>query len=211
MAIDHVYRLSTRGRLRGSRVQFGVHFHQPTSTGSPSELAADWLAHIFTLVTPATSAEVNWENIVVSDVTTDLPGDEQYELAIPQPSPGTVSGDCLPGQNSMLISFKTGAKGRRTRGRIFVPGVSEANTANGILTGAQLTALQALGQGIVDRYGPGGTQPNYRVVIHSPPTPPFKPKPAPPVHTDVLITPVRTATADEVVRTQRRRAIGVGE
>lgn len=211
MAQNHVYRLRTRGSLRGSKMEFGVHLQQRTAVGSPSEMAADWRDSILPLVRAATSVEMNWEQIVVTDTADVTVGDEMYELQIPQPADGSVAGDCLPGQNAVVVSLKTGSKGRRKRGRFFLPGISETGTANGRLTGAQLTAVTALGTAILDRYGPGGAQPNYGLVIYSPPTPPFKPKAPPPIHTDTLITPVRTVDTDEVIRTQRRRAIGVGD
>lgn len=209
MALNSVYRVRTRGTQRGQRVEFGVHIQNVTAAREPDDLAASWVATAMPLITAATSAAVNWDEVVVSD--TSATGEESVELAITQPHPGTIAGDSLPNQNAMLVGLRTGTKGRRRRGRFYLPGVAESGQTDGVITGAQLTAVQALAQGIINAYGGGGTETNWRLVIYSPPSPPFVPKAAPPVHTDTLITPVTSHDIDEVIRTQRRRSIGVGE
>jgi Rieske Fe-S protein len=185
-----------------------VHIQNVIAAREPSDLAASWVATALPLITAATSAAVNWEEVVVSD--TSPTGSESVELPITQPHPGSIAGDSLPNQNAMLVGLRTGTKGRRQRGRLFLPGVAESGQTDGVLTGAQLAAVQAFAQGIVNAYGAGGTETNWRLVVYSPPTPPFKPKAPPPVHTDTLITPVTSQDIDEVIRTQRRRSIGVG-
>jgi hypothetical protein len=209
MALNSVYRVRTRGTLRGQRVEFGVHIQQVQPEGSPADLAASWVANIIPLVDAAISVEVNLTDVMVND--TAETGSEQYILNLTQPHPGLVTGDCLPGQNAAVVSLRTGQKGRRRRGRFYVFGISETAHSNGVISGPQLTAIQALGDGIVDRYNGGALEPNYRLVIYSPPTPPFVAKPPPPAHTDTLISPVLTYQVDPIVRTQRRRMIGVGQ
>jgi len=209
VALNHVYRIRTRGRQRGQRVEFGIHVRNIVADHTPAELATDWLTNIMPLVTAATSASVNFEDLVVSD--TAATGDEMFVQALTQPNPGSISGDSLPNQNAAVISFGTGQKGRRRHGRLYTFGLAEGGQTDGNLSGAQLTAITALGAGIVARYGSGGTSANWRFVIYSPPSPPFVAKPPPPTHTDTLITEVTTYKIDPVVRTQRRRSVGVGE
>ena len=208
MAINSIYRVRSRGTLRGSRVEFGVHIRQIAGLGGASALAANWVGQMGTLVTAATSAEVNWDAVVVQD--TNEAGDETVELAFTQPFPGLITGDCLPGQNAVVVSLRTGIKGRRRHGRFYLPGISESNHSNGRVTGTQLTAITALADGMLGAYGPTGSQANYRLVVYSPPSPPFVPKPPPPSHTDTLVTPITNALVDQIVRSQRRRNIGVG-
>ena len=209
MALNHVYRIQTRGRQRGQRVEFGLHLRNIVADRTPADLASDWLTNVMPLVTAATSATVNFEDLQVSD--TSSTGDELYTQALTQPNPGSVSGDSLPNQNAGLISLGTGQKGRRKHGRLYTFGLVEAGQADGQLTGAQLTAITALGAGIVARYGAGGTSPNWRAVIYSPVSPPPKPPKVPKLKTDEIVTDVTTYKIDPVVRTQRRRSIGVGE
>jgi hypothetical protein len=210
LAQNVTYRVRTIGRLHGHVVEFGVHVRQVGVDGSPADIASLWVGNVMPAVLAATSVEVNWDVVRVSDTRPPPIGTEGVDLPLTQPHPGLVAGECLPGQNSMLISFRTGLKGRRVRGRCYVPGVSETMTVGGKLTGTQLTALQALGQEIYTTFGAGQGNPNYALVVHSPPTPPVKVKPPPPVHTDTLDTPITVADASELIRTQRRRQIGVG-
>lgn len=208
MPINSVFRVRQRGQLRGQNVEFGVHLRQIDAAGSPDHIATTWQANILPLVAACTSTEVSWNEIVVQD--TAKTGLHTLTLVLAPPTPGTEVGECLPGQNSMLISFLGATKGKRAQGRIFVPGISETSTSGGLVTGTQMTALQALAAGLLQYYGPGGSVSFYQLVVYSPPTPPFRPKPAPPIHTDTLITPVTTASAKTLVHTQRRRVVGVG-
>lgn len=209
MPIGSTYRVRTRGHLRGQRVEFGVHIRWATGSGGTEDLADSWVATIMPLIDAATSAEVNWEEVVVAD-TSDA-GDESFVRALTQPHPGTLTGEALPGQNAAVVQLRTGVKGRRRHGRFYLPGLTETGTADGQVVGAQRTAIQALGAGILNAYGPTGTEPNYQLVIYSPPSPEYHPPKVPKVRTDTITTPVRTVVVDPYVRTQRRRSIGTGE
>lgn len=208
MTIGHTYRVRTQGTLMGQKVEWGVHMRHTGPGGDLTDFVNAWVATVGPLLIAATSSACNWDKLTVSD--TDDAGDESVDFAFTQPYPGAVTGDCLPPQNSMLLSFRTGTKGRRRHGRAYIPGVSESNTANGLLTGTQLTALTALGVGLTNAFKAGGTEPQYPLVVYSPeqldPPPPRKFKPRP----GSIITPITNAEASSVVRTQRHRAFGVG-
>jgi hypothetical protein len=192
----------------GQRVEWGVHMRHVGPGGDLTDFVNSWAATIGPLLLAATSVASNWDRVTVVDVAAD--GDESVTFAFTQPNPGLVAGECLPPQNSMLLSFKTGQKGRRRHGRAYIPGVSEANTANGLVTGTQLTALTALGQGLTNAYKAGGTEPQYQLVVYSPeqlvapPPKTFKPRPG------EIISFIQNIEAADVVRTQRHRAFGVG-
>jgi hypothetical protein len=208
VTINHTYRVRTQGTFLNQKVEWGVHMRHVGPGGDLTDFVNTWVTTIGPLLIAATSAAVNWDRLTVSD--TDDNGDESIDFAFTQPYPGAITGEALPPQNTMLLSFKTGQKGRRRRGRAYIPGVSEANTSNGVLTGTQLTALEALGAGLTNTYSAGGTEPQYQLVVYSPealeapPPKPFKPR------TGTLNTFITTAVADTVVRTQRHRAFGVG-
>lgn len=208
MALDSVYRLRTIGTLRGQRVEFGVHLQQVSASGGPEDMLASWAATIMPLVVAATGAEVNWDGLIASD--TSEAGDESVDLGLTQPNPGAITGDTMPGQNAVVIQLRTGTKGRRRRGRFFLPGLVETGHTNGRITGAQQTAIQGLAQGLINTYGPAGSETNYRLVVYSPevltfaPPKPKKPRPG------TIITRITGTNIDEVVRTQRRRSIGTG-
>lgn len=208
MTIGHTYRVRTQGTLMNQKVEWGVHMRHIGPGGDLADFAASWAATIGPLLIACTSSAVNWDKLTVTDVAED--GDESVDFVFTQPYPGAVTGDCLPPQNSMLLSFKTGQKGRRRRGRAYIPGVSESNTANGALTGTQLTALQALGAGLVNAFRAGGTEPQYQLEVYSPEqldppkVRPFK------AREGTLHTFITVAEASSIVRTQRHRAFGVG-
>jgi hypothetical protein len=208
MTIGHTYRVRTQGTFLGQKVEWGVHMRHIGPGGDLNDFVGAWVATIGPLLIAATSSAVNWDKLTVSDVAHD--GDESVDFGFTQPYPGAVTGDALPPQNTMLLSFKTGQKGRRRRGRAYIPGVSETNAAAGLLTGTQLTALTALGNGLTNAFKAGGTESQYQLVVYSPPAltaPP--PKPFTP-RTGELFTLISTAVADSVIRTQRHRAFGVG-
>lgn len=209
MPLNSVYRVRTRGRLRGQRVEFGVHIQWVSGSGGPDDLAGSWTATIMPLVLAATSTACNFDEVVVTDVSPD--GDESFVMPLTQPNPGLLTGDALPGQNAMLVQLRTGQKGRRRHGRFFLPGLTEQYHTDGQVTGTQLTAVQALAAGILNTYGPTGVESSYRLVVYSPPSPEYKPPKIPKVRTDTIITIVRTFLVDGYVRTQRRRSIGTGE
>lgn len=208
MTIGHTYRVRTQGTLLNQKVEWGVHMRHVGPGGDLTDFVNSWVATIGPLLIACTSSAVNWDRLTVTDVADD--GDESITFAFTQPYPGGVTGEVLPPQNSMLLSFKTGQKGRRRHGRAYIPGVSEANTASGLISGAQLTALTALANGLTNAYRAGGTEPQYQLVVYSPeeleapPPKPFKPRPG------ELITFITAAQASDVVRTQRHRAFGVG-
>jgi hypothetical protein len=208
MTIGHTYRVRTQGTFLNQKVEWGVHMRHIGPGGDLNDFVNSWVATVGPLLIAATSSAVNWDKLTVSD--TDDNGDESIDFGFTQPYPGAITGDALPPQNTMLISFKTGQKGRRKRGRAYVPGVSETNTVNGVISGAQLTALQALGTGLTNTYSAGGTEPQYQLVVYSPeqldapPPKTFKPRPG------TLNTLITSVVADSVVRTQRHRAFGVG-
>lgn len=208
MTIGHTYRVRTQGTLLGQSVEWGVHMRHVGPGGDLNDFVASWVATIGPLLIAATSSSVNWDRLTVVDVDPD--GDESITFAFTQPYPGAITGEVLPPQNTMLLSFRTGQKGRRRHGRAYIPGVAEANASNGLLTGTQLTALTALGNGLTNAYKAGGTEPQYQLCVYSPeqlvapPPRPFKPREG------TLMTFITAANADNVIRTQRHRAFGVG-
>ena len=208
MASGDTFRVRTIGTLRASVVEFGVHINQTAGTTGASELAAHWAANMTPLITGATSVEVNWNEVVVSDVSPT--GKRSVHVALTQPAPGLILGDCLPGQNSVVVQLNTNNKGRGGHGRFYLPGVSETYQQNGQLIGSQLTAVTALANGLENFYGPGGIFAGFRLAIYSPEqldpprVRPFKPRPG------TIVQLVEDTRVDPIIRTTRRRAIGVG-
>jgi hypothetical protein len=124
---------------------------------------------------------------------------------------GQIAGEGAPPQTTAVISVHTGQKGRRRRGRFYVPGLAEAGTTGGNITGAQLTALAALGETIQNAFGATGTDAEYKLVVYSPEKLTFKTPPAPKPRPGTITTRATDLILDTRVMTQRRRRLGVGE
>ena len=208
MAAGDIVKLRTRGHVLNQSCEFGLHFRYETPGATAADLAGSWVATIMPLVLAATSQDTNWESVVVAD--TSPTGSESFTLSLTQPNPGLVSGDSLPPQNALVVSLRTGIKGGRRRGRFYLPGITELYQNDGVISGTGLTNAEALAQGLINTYGPSGSESDYRLVVYSPEVltfaPPKPPKPRP----GRLITVVQSANVDRTIRSQRRRAIGVG-
>lgn len=207
VAAGDIVRLSVRGTFQGSAVMYGHHFRAKSIPGSFVGLATAYQATVIPLLVAATSAEVTWVDLTVAAMRPD--GDETLRHPLPAATIGTQTGDALPGQNSMLVSVHTGVRGRRRRGRFFVPGVSETSQIGGRIIAPQLTALNALAEGIETAFTGSGNV-NWELCVYSPVSPPPPPVKVPKVKTDTITTPATNLIADSVIVTQRRRRLGVG-
>jgi len=69
MAVGDTYRVRHRGRLRGARVETGYYLTAAQAPGDPDDAAGAAVAVVQPLLDAATSLEVNWDEIVVSDVS----------------------------------------------------------------------------------------------------------------------------------------------
>ena len=209
MAANDVVRLRTKGNLLGQRVEFGVHMRYVTAGSNAQDLLDHWNATIMPLVADASSQDVTWYELQVSD--TNPLGAESVALALDLPNTGHIVGDSLPPQNAAVVSLRSGTKGGRRRGRFYFPGLVETGQANGVLGGIQYGAIQNLAEGIITAYGPSGTNAEYRLVVYSPEVLSFpEPKPRKP-RPGKIVSQVTNALVDANVRTQRRRGIGIGQ
>lgn len=67
----------------------------------------------------------------------------EYTLSGDATSVGTATGDALPGNVSLVVSFRTGLSGRSFRGRNYSLGMVEPQQAGGQVTTAYFNALKA--------------------------------------------------------------------
>lgn len=207
VTIGEVVRLTVQGTLHGSTVMYGHHFRAKSVPGTLVGLATAYETAVLPLLKAATSAEVTWLSLTVA--STKVGGDETLRYPLPAASIGALTGDALPGQNSMLVSVHTGVRGRRTRGRFYVPGVTETGSTGGRIIGTQLTALNALAEGIQAAFTGSGNI-NWEMVVYSPISPPPPPPKTPKLKENTISTAVNDLVADSVIVTQRRRRLGVG-
>ena len=207
VAAGDVVRLTIRGTYQGSNVMFGHHFRAKVAGIAYSTLAAAYESGIVPLITAATSAECTWLEIMVAG--TKVGADETHKRPLPAATIGTVTGDGLPGQNSMLVSVHTGTAGKRYRGRFYVPGVSETSQVGGRVIAPQLTALNALAEGLQTQFTGTGNA-NWALTVYSPESKEPKPKPPPKLKIGTFDTLANDLIGDSLIVTQRRRRLGVG-
>lgn len=71
---------------------------------------------------------------------------------------GTLIGQCLPGNCTLAISFRTGSTGRSRRGRIYWPGLLESAVTNNQIASLQISAIVGVFDSLL---GGGITGPNW--------------------------------------------------
>lgn len=107
----------------------------------------------------------------------------------------------LPPQCAVLISAKTGTKGRSYRGRFYLPGPVQTDETDGLLSGAAVTAYTTIPTQLLSVFGPAGTNGDWRYAVISRYS--NKQKRAVPIATQVT-----SLALDPVIATQRRRRYG---
>jgi hypothetical protein len=211
MAIGDMVRLNIIGAMFGQRVMWGHHFRFVTAQASMDGLASDYLNNVVGVaLIQAITADVGIMGIEVSDVRAD--GPESIFHSVTGNLVGQIPPPSMAPQDACCISVHTGMKGRRRRGRFYVPGLSAAAAAGGTLAGQQLTNLETYAGTVTNRYTAGGSTPNtnYRWIIYSPADPGFVDSEGNHTRLETIFTDVLRTTTDPVVRTQRRRQLGVG-
>jgi hypothetical protein len=121
--------------------------------------------------------------------------------------------DALPPHDSGLLSLYTPYHGRRNHGRLYIPGVPEAQHVGGRISDAQRTLLSNIGGMIVSRYGEGSNNAFAWICVFSkkngverqtvPPPPKL-------IYSPLAAIPVSRTVAAQRVATQRHRKLGRG-
>lgn len=88
----------------------------------------------------AVSASWTWAATDVRNIDSPTEGGSSTNVA----EVGAVAGDPLPPFVAMLISKRTGRRGKSFRGRFYIAGIAESGTANSELTAGQKTLLDNL-------------------------------------------------------------------
>ena len=188
-----------------------LHFQFRTTTASAADLAADLQQTLITYWAPALTSDhavtgINVEAVMPNELATyrSTFGGSPIQGGLVEPS--------LPPQCAAVFKLSTAFKGGRRRGRFYFPALGETSVTGGFIGGAQVAALNNLAGGLLSSYDGGATANlDYQLVVWSPEdltAVDSEGNPAPRVGN--LITPVTTITWETRVRTQRRRAVGIG-
>jgi len=209
MSTGDVVKLNVVGAFKGNRFLEGMHFRFLNDTATMSDLSNDFVTGgPLAALVAATTQDIGYIAVEIQDVK---PGTrETQEHTITGNLVGTFVSPSAPPQVAAVLSFHTGSKGKRRRGRMYVGGLPAEFVGAGTISGQLLTNLGDYATGLVERYGVGGTSPNYRLCVWSPAAPDFVNKKG--VHTRLteMITDVSGITIDTTTRSQRRRELGVG-
>jgi hypothetical protein len=117
-------------------------------------------------------------------------GDIRYDVTVSRA--GALGGSANPQNVATLVRKNTGLGGRRNRGRMFLPGIPEAFTAdNGIIAPANVTTLQTAVNLLHSGALFAASNVDAMVLLHS--TPPTTP------------TVINSLDVQNLVATQRRR------
>jgi hypothetical protein len=159
MAIGDVYQVTYTWDYDGQRVQSVLHFKERVAeTAAPASFALiEALNAAFTgALSDCIVSGVNVVSMYARRVkpTPDIP----YLLLADGNPPfvGEVAGDPCPPQAAMLFSFYCTPAGASARGRLYLPGCSEAAQASGQITPAQLAIMEATRDTMLDDIGPVG-------------------------------------------------------
>lgn len=216
MAQNDVQKLTLHMTYHGSALQTSAHFRNEDAAGTPAGLATHFRDNVLDTLQAATVGELTFNRITVEQVasgdppSTVGPFQASAEVALAGGTVGALVGEGMIGQGPAVLGLRTGFKGRRYRGRMFISGAPEGSSAGGLWSAGQLALFQAFAADLVAHYGAGGAS-IYTMVVWSPADPTFVKKdgtPAPRVGN--LATQIVGITVASAVKTLRRRALGAG-
>lgn len=118
-------------------------------------IAQEFWANVGTQYRAAVHNTVNFDFI---EVRTLYPQPNNYQgiYFIPQPAPGTLGGEALPGNAAAGIRWKTGVRGRKHRGRNNIFGLPETHTTGSLINSALISLLVPLAASIMGFNGAAG-------------------------------------------------------
>jgi hypothetical protein len=210
MPVGDVAKLIIRLTAQGSIYTPSLHFRQAVSQPGLSSLIGSWRGDVETAMRTCMSPQLSVIGYSAEDLVPGTAATE-HEVLTP-PLPGTAVGTGLPGQDAVLFSLKTGLKTARARGRVYWPGATEEQHDAGHLSTAGVAPWETFRGYILANYLGETPASGWTLVTYSPeqldppkPPPTFKPRPG------RIVTTVNDVLVDTVIRSQRRRQVGVGQ
>lgn len=139
MANEDIYRVTTHMHGPQTIGSFSIYYQEVIPFTHPAggnlSLADSYALHMLPSLLDAISNEWEVSGITVEKIT----GGHDAKFVKPQsPSPGTVLTPALPGNNAILISLTQINFPKTSNGRIYIPGLAEADTDVGLINSAWL-------------------------------------------------------------------------
>lgn len=158
--------------LHGQRIQNGYYFTNNISIADDiaalSTRATDLAVHFANNIYPKIKAfqnnQVQYNSFVVSTL---IPHEGPIAESPVSVGSGDQPDESLPSYCAAIITLRTGVSGKSNRGRSYYSGVSENDHTAGELNPSAFTALEDIGNELLNRYGPAGSSSIYRYVVFS--------------------------------------------
>lgn len=125
---------------------------------------------------------------------------------------GSLAGEGLPPHDAAVLSLYTDYPGRRTHGRLYIPGIAESIQTDGELTTSAESSMKNLGDWLIGQFGQLGTSPYYWWGVYSRKNGAVRHL-GPPPYIDYgkeYLIPWSRHVVNKVLGTQRHRKIGRG-
>jgi hypothetical protein len=211
VAIGDIVKLSVIGAMFGSRINFGWHFRHLGADLDHQDLSDAYQTACSGPMLNCMTQDVGILGFEVSSVR--VSGPETLFDPVSGNVVGQFAGASLPPQDAMCASVHTGLKGRRRRGRFYIPGIVNTPGTGGEIPTLQRAQLEGFLTALKANFTLGGAtpNPNFRMVVFSPADPLFRTKKGEATRLTELVTDATNITYDTVIRSQRRRQKGVGE
>jgi len=200
-AVGQDVQINAIGRLFGQQTVTTFFYKLDVDSGvlesaDPNDIAQEWGNGMGAAMIDCISSDWELVNVEVRDPRTP-PGWASGDA--PQSQFGVLAGGSLPPTVAQVITRRSAQAGRRYRGRVFLPGVPTGAHDDGELTGAHLLLLQAFADDMVTTIPLTATAPGLilRPVIWS--------------KVNQSSVEMTSAVARLILRSQRRREIGVGK
>lgn len=197
MAAGDIYRLSMVGDYSATEVSVvtaHVRFKSPGAT--PDGASALFKANLLDVLKTYVAPTYNWRYINWLSANLTPPRSGSYTTGFPVAGTQSSSGDPVPYTCAVVVSLRTNYAGRSYRGRMYLPGLTEGQSAGGRVGQTQVNAWQTVFEDLLANCGGAGSNPDYEWGVWS--------------RSLSVFTPYLSAIVREVPGTIRRRRQGVG-
>jgi len=190
----NIFRVTLTQLLYGQQLQNVIHFTGPSSDPLQlSALADDVQANWISQVRPTQTGTLTYIDIAVRLLESQFP---TFHKTVNLPATGGGGNETNLPFVATVWRLRGAVIGRHGRGRLYIGGVHQQFSTNGIINAASITTWRNFQNNILATYGPSGSS-TFRLVI-CPSKPPFN------------TVEVTTMDIAPTWGTQRRRNIGRG-
>jgi len=202
MSVNDIYEVAVFQSLGGIQVVNVHHLRDVSGSGTAAALAADWAAQVIPGWKTGVSNNLSFQQVTARKIN---PNTGEF-AATTLTGTGTNAQQSLPVVCAGVITWRTGAAGRRRRGRTFVCGLQDLAGQVAVLTSANQTVLGSMAGIIFARYVTNSGTSGYKLVVYSRKNAALAGQPSPPP----AFLDVTSYTAQPDIATMGSRRAGRG-